>query len=125
MNILRTLFLFVVLCLPTSLFAQSPELPIVTEEVDEIQILIRPQDERPIVVFILNDQILATRIHIDEMIWTISDGKFLLIWQDYWTAERFVTAKKYSIRNVKENPYEAGSAAWWAMQRNMRDLKQP
>lgn len=49
----------------------------------------------------------------------------LLIWQDYWTAERAVYAR--TVVNVYEN--QDGSVdpelSWWSMLRPMVDLKAP
>ena len=117
----RLAILGVLLCSPT--YADDP-LPIVEEEVVEITIICTPDSDHSRVVFWNEKGVVATRLHVDEMIWKIEDGYFVLQWQDYWTAERFV--KNFSIYNLDEDPTQQGqNGPWWCMFRNMRDLKQP
>lgn len=101
-------------------------LPVVQEEVDEICVIQTEGSDHCRVMFIRGESVLATRLMVDEMLWT-TEGEFVrLIWQDYWTAERIVDAKKMSVWLVEEDPTQCGqNGPWWCQFRNMRDLKQP
>ena len=116
-----------VLC-ASSLVAQGSDrgLPVVHEEVDEICVIQTQNSDHCRVVFIRGESVLATRLMVDEMLWTTHEDQFRLVWQDYWTAERIVDSKKMSVWLVDEDPTQSGqNGPWWCMFRNMRDLKQP
>ena len=106
--------------------AEERGLPLVEETVDEIAYVQTAGCDHLRVVFIKNGQVLATRLYVDDMISINIDGEHTLVWQDYWTAERVVHAKKYSSWYVKADPTQEGQdGLWWCMFRNMKDLKQP
>jgi hypothetical protein len=106
--------------------ADERGLPLVQEEVDEICIIQTVGCDHCRVVFVRNGSVLATRLMVDDMLWVSQGDHFLLIWQDYWTAERVVQAKKLSMWTLAEDPTQEGQdGLWWCMFRNMRDLKQP
>jgi|GEM_PF-5790727 len=106
--------------------ADERGLPLVQEEVDEICIIQTVGCDHCRVVFVRNGAVLATRLMVDDMLWVSHGDRFQLIWQDYWTAERVVEAKKLSMWTVAADPTQEGQdGLWWCMFRNMRDLKQP
>ena len=110
----------------TAAVADDQSLPLVHEMVDEICIVRTVGNEYARVVFIRGESVLATRLLLDELIWTSNEDKFQLIWQDYSTAERIVEAEKFSVWVLDKDPTQAGQRGpWWCMWRNMRDLKQP
>lgn len=68
----------------------------------------------------------------DDMVWTANAGAFHLAWQDYcWAAhanwaERIVSTKRLTECWLGDGvEIESERGLWWAMNRNMRDLKQP
>lgn len=106
--------------------ADERGLPLVQEEVDEICNIQTVGCDHSRVVFVRNGAVLATRLMVDDMLWVSHGDRFQLIWQDYWTAERVVEAKKLSMWTVAADPTQEGQdGLWWCMFRNMRDLKQP
>lgn len=115
-----------VLCaFPVAGQADEP-LPLIQETVDEIIILRTVGNQYARVIFIRDDAILATRLLLDDMMWTATGDKFQLMWQDYSIAERVVEAKTFSIFVTPHDPTQADRCGpWWCMFRNMRDLKQP
>jgi len=114
------------LVFPTTAFAQGSNLPVIQESVDEIVILQTVDNEYARVVFIRDGSVLATRLLLDDMLWTTDSEKFVLVWQDYSTAERVVEASKFSVVVTATDPTQADRCGpWWCMFRNMRDLKQP
>lgn len=116
----------IVLLLCSPCYAEEAGLPLIEESCDEICVITTPDSDHARVVFFRGDSVLATRLVEDEMTWTIRDGEFLLIWQDYWTAERVVSSKHLSFHHMYEDPTQQGqNGPWWCMFRNMRDLKQP
>lgn len=118
--------LLAALCTPALLCAEEAGLPLIQEEVDEICVIQTPDSDHCRVVFFRGESVLATRLVVDEMTWATSNGRFRLIWQDYWTAERVVEADRFSVWNLAEDPTQQGqNGPWWCMFRNMRDLKQP
>lgn len=132
---MKTLLLtLALLCVTTTTYAQNlcqapeevPGLPLIVEEVDEICIIQTPGSNHCRVVFFRGESVLATRLVVDEMIWTAQEGHFVLIWQDYWTAERVVQSRQFSVWQMDTDPTQEGqNGPWWCMFRNMRDLKQP
>lgn len=102
-------------------------LPLVCEAVDEIVVVETVDADHCRVMFIRGDAVLATRLMVDEMLWTTApDGSVRVIWQDYWTAERIVDAPRMSVWLMDEDPSQCGqNGPWWCQFRNMRDLKQP
>ncbi|QGJ71980.1 Hypothetical protein PBC10988_36930 [Planctomycetales bacterium 10988] len=116
------------LCLfsfPMDVKAEERTLPLIEEQVDEIIIVRTVGNQYARVVFIRDQNVLASRLLLDEMVWTMEDGNFRLMWQDYSTAERVVEAPKFSYLLAQENPTSNQGAPWWCMERNMRNLKQP
>lgn len=110
----------------SNLCAEERGLPLVQEEVDEICVIQTIGCDHSRVVFIRGGSVLATRLMVDDMQWVSSGDRFQLIWQDYWTAERVVEAKKLSVWQMPADPTQDGQdGLWWCMFRNMRDLKQP
>ena len=106
--------------------ADERGLPLVEEEVDEIAIVQTIGCEHCRVVFVRGPAVLATRLMVDDMLWAPSGDHFLLIWQDYWTAERVVSTRKISFHLVEADPTQEGEdGLWWCMFRNMRNLKEP
>ena len=105
---------------------EDPGLPLIQEEVDEICVIQTADSDHCRVVFFRGESVLATRLVVDEMIWTCRDGQYVLIWQDYWTAERVISSKNFSVWQLDEDPTQQGqNGPWWCMFRNMRDLKAP
>lgn len=101
-------------------------LPVIQEEVDEIIVFSTVGDQYKRIFFIKDNQVLATRLFIDDMIWTVHEDKFRLMWQDYSLADRVVDAKTFSTVVSPHDPTESSRCGpWWCMFRNMRDLKQP
>lgn len=107
----------------------ADDLPLVTEHVDELcvfQVANETFSGHPQIVFIRDGQVMAKRlVYPSEMIfYTDQEGRFVVQWRDYSICHRVVTADHYSYMVLPEDPtHENGP--WWAMQRNMRDLKQP
>lgn len=102
------------------------ELPTVRERVDAVVVYRVRDNEYGRVVFIRNDTVLATRLNLDDMVWLVEGDDFVLLWQDYSVCHRVVRFKSYSSLVMSFDPLQAGQVGpWWAMNRNMRDLKQP
>lgn len=100
--------------------------PLVEESVDEICIVQTINTAHCRVVFFHNGNVLATRLLIDDMLWVPQGDQFLLIFQDYWTAERVVSTRKISFYLVTSDPTQEGEdGLWFCMFRNMRNLKEP
>lgn len=102
---------------------RAGELPVVIEEVDSI-ILLSSQNTYQRIIFIKNGQVLATRLALDDMLWTVQGKYFVLVWQDHWTASRVVKTKTF-ISMVGEYYEPGANGPWWNQAKNMRDLKQP
>jgi hypothetical protein len=107
--------------------AEDRGLPVIEEHVDEIWLIRVEGNDYGRIVFIRDGNVLATRLLLDEMIWTVSsDAKIQLMWRDYWTAERIVTTDNFATVILPFDPTQAEQRGqWWCMWRNMRDLRQP
>jgi hypothetical protein len=102
------------------------ELPTVIETCDEVMVLTAKNGYYPRVLFIKDGQIFASRMLQDDMIWSSQGNKLVLIWEDYSLCNRVVKFKYYSNVYAEYDPTSGDrQGAWWAMNRNMRDLKQP
>lgn len=120
------IILIVLMSLAPKLVAEERGLPLIKEHVDEIWIIRTFDNDYGRVAFIRDGNIAATRLLLDEMVWTIEHDKVQLAWRDYWTAERIVTADVFTTIVLPYDPTQAGQKGqWWCMLRNMRDLKQP
>ena len=126
---MKKLLLTLAFLCPTMAWAQpdySEGLPFIAEDVDALVIVITDNSDHCRVVFVRGKTVLATRLVVDEMIWYTRDGKFYLLWEDYWTADRLVSTENVSIEHYDKDPTQVGqNSPWWCMFRNMRDLKQP
>ena len=101
-------------------------LPLVSERVDAVIVCRTQGNSFARIIFIKNDTILATRLLLDDMLWTCEGEDFVLMWEDYSMAHRIVTFKTYiHIVGASDPLQDANMGPWWAMNRNMRDLKQP
>lgn len=126
MNIKAFLLAAFMVVLPALCSADEGGLPVIEESVDEIQFVYTPNSDNARVVFWRNGSVLATRLYVPEMVISMENGQFVLIWQDYWTAERRVSTPNLFISFLEEDPTQQGqNGPWWCMFRNMRDLKQP
>lgn len=125
MNNLWLILSMVVLLFASALHAED-ELPIIEETVDEIIILRTVGNQYARVVFVRDNQVLATRLLVDDMAWNFSGNGFQLEWQDYSVASRVVNAERFSLIVTDYDPTQADrSGPWWCQFRNMRDLQQP
>lgn len=126
---MRPAFFVVALCsliASPALCRGEEALPLIRETVDEIVILRTIGNQYARVIFIREDSVLATRLLLDDMVWTVEGDTFVLMWQDYSIAERVVEAKSFSMVTTPFDPTQADRCGpWWCMFRNMRDLKQP
>jgi hypothetical protein len=103
--------------------------PIVHEEVDEIVIVQTGDNSFARVYFLRDDLVFADRLFSTDMHWSHNGQRFVLSWDDYCHGRiaRIVEADRYSFVRMPELPRdESGqSRDWWAMNKNMRDLKRP
>lgn len=107
--------------------AEERSLPFIYEEFDAILVIQTEGCDHSRICFIRDKQIIATRLMVDDMLWsTTNEGCIQLVWQDYWTAERVIKADKLAVLTMPEDPTQEGQdGLWWCMFRNMKDLKQP
>lgn len=110
--------------------SQTPGLPVVEEDVDEIMVvsITRPDSmvtfER--VIFIRDGKAFANRLLVEEMYWSMEGQKFVLTWDDYWSAHRRVSSPKLSQWNTDYDWVDAmQTGPWWVANRAMTDLRQP
>lgn len=107
-------------------YASDRGLPFVTEAVEEICVVTSADSDHKRVVF-LDDKgrVITTRLLVDEMQWVQAGDGFQLIWQDYWTAERVVEAKRLTAWNLETDPTDQSGLCWFDARRRMTDLRQP
>ena len=127
-----TVLLWVITSTTTQAIAND-KLPIVTEHVDEIMIVYTGEQYYARLLFIRvpdtpgSSELLATRLHLEEMIWSVNQyGQFVLMWRDYWTCHRVITTDCVTTICVpRDLSQDENQGQWWAMGRNMKDLKSP
>lgn len=114
------------LLLLLALCCQCNGLPLVTEDVDEIAFVWVGDNDFMNVVFVKDGRALATRLHTDDMVLAVEGETFRLHWEDYYTAERIVSTKRFGVYHVTPLENNPDDGVWWAMARPIgRDLKQP
>lgn len=113
------------MCLFSDLKAEENSLPLVVESMDIVIVVKTEKVDHQRIIFIRNNRVIATRLLVDDMIWTTVGDKFQLIWQDYWTAERVIEFDNLYSVVVQETPTKDEDLPWWAMRRVMVDLKAP
>ncbi len=108
---------------------EIPSSPMVYEEVDLILIVQTGENSFARVYFIRDDMVFADRLFSSDMHWSHNGRNFVLTWEDYCHGRisRVVEAKQYSFLRMPELPRDENSRSrdWWAMNKNMRDLKRP
>ncbi len=108
---------------PAGVRGDERGLPLVRESVDELCVICFETHSK--VLFFRDGQLLATRVFVDGMHYRANGPLWELAWEDYWQAERIVSAPKLSFWPVEHDPTEAPCGDWWAMARPMRDLRAP
>ena len=100
--------------------------PVVHESFDEIWIVQEGEDLFSRVVFLRNNQVIATRLKTEDMQWNHTHGGFTVGWEDYCHGRiyRVCVAAQFATFTVPKIP-PGDQPAWWAMNRNMRDLRRP
>lgn len=122
---LRTKALFFAL-LCCSSFAWGQELPWVEEQVDEMILITVSGESYERVVFVKNGSVLTSRMVSDDMVWSHDAELFQLVWRDQFFVNRVVRANRLSVMCCEQDVIQQNrSGPWWAMHRNMRDLKLP
>jgi hypothetical protein len=102
------------------------ELQVVEETYDEVIVIDR--DGWSSVWFIRDGKKYGERRLEIDMNWTVQDGEFILDWNDYGHCYRVIRFNTYSHMQVPITRHDDGGRQflpWWAMGRNMGELKQP
>ncbi|MEK6236460.1 MAG: hypothetical protein N2C14_17265 [Planctomycetales bacterium] len=98
---------------------------VVRETVEEICVLRVKNRFQAKVVFVRDGKAFAERMYRpEEMLFTARGDRFRLVWLDYGHVLREVEAERFSALALPEDPLDC-PGPWWAMWRNMRDLKAP
>ena len=111
--------------LTTASTSQAEELKLVEESVDEICVIQPASANYQRAFFFRDGKYIADRIWQEDMVLSQHGDCFVLTWQDYMTAHRVVTAKKYSIWTVGRDFMVDDTVLWWMALRNMNDLRAP
>lgn len=100
-------------------------LPLVRERVDEIAVVTIGGQHYRRVWFVRDGRVFAERLLCEEeMLWAVDGERFVLVWEDDHIALREVSAAHFCTMVLPCDPLARGGP-WWAMWRNMRDLKLP
>ena len=111
--------------LTTASTSSAEELKLVEESVDEIVVLQIANANYNRIIFFRDGKFVADRIWQEDMMLLTTEGVFVLIWQDYMTAHRVVTARKYSAWTTDTDYVADDDMLWWMMGRRMQDLRAP
>lgn len=116
---------FLLLLCPLPAFAAKP---VVEETVDQVWIVdvrvvydgdlenATPSRE---LVFVRDGQIIDTRPHYDDMMFSVRDGRFFLSWGNYSCDRLIWFGSLHLAEDVRE------SRPWWAMKPVRKGLKEP
>lgn len=119
-------FIFLILLLFSSASFAQDELPVIEENVDEIVLMTVEGNSYSRVVFIKNEKFFTSRIFTDDMVFYAEESKFVLFFKDYSMTYRKINADKFGTVTMPYDPTrEQRAGAWWAMNRNMNDFRQP
>ena len=125
--LLALLFIASPLLADVNLAKELPPLEVIEESYDEV-IVVDTRKSYSKVYFLRDGKLHAERIFDDTMNWSAEDGEFILDWNDYGSCHRVIRFKAYTHLQIPLTEHDEGNhhfLPWWAMGRNMTDLKQP
>lgn len=127
MSFLSRLACLAVILAPLCAWAEEPGLPVIPERVDQICILPIEGTNTVRVFFLRGERFRCSRVLDEECyFWVIVPPVVELHFQDYWTAQRIVSAPTLTIYEPGVNPDdEQNCLAWHNMARKMDDFTQP
>lgn len=100
-------------------------LPVVEEHYDCILVITDPAYDN--IVFIRGNCVVTRRTwESSGWIWSQKkSGEIVVIFEDYWTAHRIITADELWHIHVDHDPELDPGGPWWNQGRNMRDFQAP